>query len=260
MRILVTNDDGIYAPGLAALAEAAAKVGEVHVVAPVVEQSGVAHTISLQHPLRVVEIDRGSKLFGRAVSGAPADCVRLAVRELLHERPNLVLSGVNLGANVGCDVLYSGTVAAAIEGALLGIPSVAVSIEHGRRPDFALAAHIGLVIARHLLALAREVSGLPLLLNVNVPCLPRSRIRGVQITRQSRHGGEEGFVKRKDPRGRFYYWFSEGRAPHSLVEGTDIAALRRGYVSVTPLNYDLTEERLMSILSTQEWSLSEISK
>jgi len=241
MQVLITNDDGIYAPGIAALAEAAAALGEVTIVAPVGERSGVAHSITLVQPLRVVEIEKDGAFFGHGVSGAPADCVRLAVRELLPEAPSLVLSGVNAGFNVGFNIFYSGTVAAAMEGALLGIPSVAVSTDHGGGVDFARPARLAVAIAAEVVLCPAGHRKTPPLLNVNVPAAAGAGPAEVQVTRQSRFGGEEGFDKREDPRGRLYYWFSEVANGDTAEDGTDVAALRRGCVSVTPLHYDLTE-------------------
>ena len=238
MRILLTNDDGVNAPGLAALRDAIADLGEVAVVAPDTEQSGVAHSITLIHPLRVRKVYHGQEFFGYGVSGAPADCVKLACRELLAAPPDLVCAGLNLGANVAINILYSGTVAAAIEGAILGFPSVAFSLAETERPDFPGAA-----------AIAREVLGLILaeplperaVLNVNIPGLPCEQVRGIRVTHQSSSTYRETFEKRHDPWGKAYFWITGGINDQFLREpDSDLLALREGYVSVTPIHFDLT--------------------
>ncbi len=241
MQILITNDDGIYAPGIAALAEAAASLGEVTVVAPLDERSGVAHSITLVEPLRVMAIEKDGAFFGHGVSGAPADCVRLAVRELMPEPPALVLSGVNLGFNVGFNILYSGTVGAAMEGALLGVPSAAISTDHTGDVDLLGVARVGVAIAAEGVLRGTGHRSSPPLLNINVPANAGGETAEVRVTCQGRFGGEEGFDKRTDPRGREYYWFNVVDGHGGAEDGTDIAAVRQGCVSVTPLHYDLTE-------------------
>jgi len=238
--ILVTNDDGIHAPGLAALVDAARTIGEVFVIAPMVEQSGVAHSITLSRPLRVTEVERNDGLFGYGVDGAPADCVKLAVRRLLGRKPDLLLSGVNLGANLGINVFYSGTVAAAREGAILGIASVAVSVQASEQPEFTTAARIAARVARGTLGLAGE--GRPsVLLNVNVPAVPHPRIQGIRATHQSLGGFREGYDARRDRLGRRCYWLTSGAQPEHVDPGSDVEAVEDGFVSVTPLRHDLTQ-------------------
>ncbi|NOZ21090.1 MAG: 5'/3'-nucleotidase SurE [Planctomycetes bacterium] len=250
MRILLTNDDGIHAPGLLALKNELSRTAEVDVVAPMAEQSAVGHSITLHRPLRVIEIERDGELVGYGVNGAPADCVKLALAELLDERPDVVVSGINLGANVGVNVLYSGTVAAAIEGAMFGIPSLAVSIEIEDRPQFDPAARIvGKLIRKMPLA---EL-GDHVILNVNVPAIPPSRIKGVKVTRQSVRAPEEAFDRRTDPRGRYYYWITADFDGLAEEEGTDVNALRDGYVSITPLHFDMTRHTLLQKLGN--WDL-----
>ncbi len=237
MRILVTNDDGIMAPGLLALRRAMAEIGQVDVVAPTTHQSAVGHSITVSDPIRAHRVDLGGGVAGQGVGGSPADCVKLAVLELLDEPPDLVASGVNLGANVGINVLYSGTVAAAVEGAFFGIPSMAVSIEDSDSPDFDGAARI----ARRLVGqwLDRD-AGRPTLLNVNVPDLSRGRPKGVRVAGQSLKGWREGWQRRTDPRGRTYYWMV-GDPEDEDGADSDAAALADGYVTVTPLRFDLTD-------------------
>jgi len=251
MRILVTNDDGIYAPGLLALQQALVKVGRTIVVAPLLEQSAVGHGITLSHPLRVMEVERDGKLFGYGVTGLPADCVKLALREILDKPPDFVVSGINVGANVGINVLYSGTVAAAIEGSMFGIPSIAASVEMIDRPEFDTAAAVVRGLVAQLAAL--HPSKRAILLNVNVPSRKREDIKGIRVTRQSRSISHESYDRRTDPRGRRYYWITaEVSGPDE--EGTDVAALQKGYVSVTPLQYDLTDYELFTELKNWDWS------
>jgi len=238
MRILLTNDDGINAPGLAALRSAVADLGEVVVVAPDMERSGVAHSITLAQPLRIRKVYHGHEFFGYGINGAPADCVKLACREILDQLPDMVLSGINLGANAAINVLYSGTVAAAIEGAMLGVPSLAFSLAETERPDFAEAA----AIARELLE--KLLTNWPpphKLLNVNIPGLPRSRLRGIRVTHQSASAYRELYDKRTDPWGRTYFWITgELTREFEREPESDLRALAEGYISITPLHYDLT--------------------
>jgi len=238
MRILVTNDDGIMAPGLMAMRRVLADLGQVAVVAPTMPQSAVGHSITLTDPIRAHRVDLGDGVVGQGVEGSPADCVKLAVLELLDEPPDLVASGVNLGANVGINVLYSGTVAAAVEGAFFGVPSVAVSIEDSDSPDFEGAARI----ARRLIDqwLTRD-AGQATLLNVNVPDLSRGTPKGVRVAGQSLKGWREGWQRRTDPRGRTYYWMVGDPEREEEGAGSDAAALAEGYVTVTPLRFDLTD-------------------
>lgn len=239
--ILLTNDDGINAAGLAAMHQALAGIEDVVVVAPDMEQSGTAHSITLHVPLRVRKIHRDGELYGYAVNGSPADCVKLAIWELLPERPEAVISGINYGSNLGVSVLYSGTVAAALEGAMFGLPSFAFSLDYREELDFSVAAEI----TRSVYLNFKE-KPLPsgTLLNVNIPAIPADQIQGAMITRMSRAGYNERFEKRVDPRGNVYYWITGSIDDADSTQETDIAAVGNGYVSITPLHYDLTELRV----------------
>ncbi|MGQ9692462.1 MAG: 5'/3'-nucleotidase SurE [Thermaceae bacterium] len=235
MRILVTNDDGIFSPGIKALGLAMRALGEVAVVAPDVEQSAVGHGITVRRPLRFKHT--ASAGFGEIpayrVDGTPADCVVLGVH--LLGRPNLLVSGINIGVNLGLDLTHSGTVAGALEGASLGIPSLAFSLDtSGEELDFTVAAQFAVEIARFVLK-----HGLPpgTLLNVNFPA---GRPKGVLVTRLSTHRYEDTVVERLDPEGRPYYWIA-GQPVGEEEEGTDLWALRRGYISVTPVSLDFTD-------------------
>jgi 5'-nucleotidase len=246
MRILVTNDDGITAPGMAVLVEIAKSLcDDVWVVAPETNQSGTSHSLTLTGPLRMRQVDDRSY----AVTGTPTDCVIMAVRHLLKDhRPDLVLSGVNDSSNVAEDVTYSGTVAGAMEGTLLGIPSIALSlmtvgIREGNEIHWATAREHGPKVIAQVLK-----TGWPAgtLLNINFPALPPDKVTGVAITRQGvRDQDSLAIEERADPFGKKYYWFGFRYRPSTLVEGTDLAALAAGKISVTPLSLDLTSEAVL---------------
>lgn len=245
--ILVTNDDGVQAPGLLVLAEALGALGDVWVYAPDREQSAVSHGVSLHRPLRVTEVRRQWFM----VDGTPADCVMLAVRDLLPRRPSLVVSGVNPGANLGDDVTYSGTVAGAREGMLLGLPAFAVSDVAYSPKHLETAARVAGVVARH--ALDR---GLPpdTVLNVNVPDLPFEALRGVAVTRMGRRDYKDEIIRRTDPRGGVYYWIGGAEPSHVAAPGTDFEAILEGRVSITPLHRDVTNQGAIAALA--EWDIA----
>lgn len=241
---LLTNDDGIHAPGLVALRAAFEGRSRTAVAAPLSQRSAVGHSITIHQPISCDSIPLGRGRHGFAVDGTPADCVKLALCELLPAPPRFVLSGVNFGANLGVNVFYSGTVAAAMEAAFAGIPSFALSLCTKTEPRWKDA----IVIARRVVEeFAPFVEGTPVCLNVNIPNIPASQVRGVRITRQAPVAWEDYFHRRQDPRGRTYFWMdgdqalskSRRPAPHNL---SDIEAIRRGYVSVTPLRLSLTCE------------------
>ncbi len=249
-RILISNDDGIYAPGIQAMYEAVKDLGEVTVVAPAGEQSAVGHAITLSDPIKAKPISRPDGFRGYAVGGTPADCVKLAVCALLPKPPDLVLSGINLGPNTGISVIYSGTVSAATEGVILGIPSVAISLGSYQKPRWDVAARVARQIAQHVLRV-----GLPpdTLLNVNVPNLPAKQIRGYRTTLMGRSRFVEKFDRRTDPQGNVYYWM-DGELELLGDEGeTDIIAVREGFVSLTPIWFDLTHRAALP--AVQAWKL-----
>ncbi len=248
--ILLTNDDGIYAQGILAAWQELRKIAEVTVVAPDAERSAVGHAITLLLPLRTKEVVRRSVRFGYAVNGMPADCVKIAVKAILPRPPDLVVSGINLGANTGTNVIYSGTVSAATEARILGIPSIAVSLATFTNPHFTYSARF-----TRKLALAVLNHGLPekTLLNVNIPNLPEDQIRGVAITRQGESRVEEEFEKRIDPRQQTYYWLDGTFRLHETVQDADATMVSKGYVSITPIQYDLTAYQ--SIDALRSWDL-----
>ena len=252
MRILLTNDDGIFAPGLAALERVLRGIGEVSVVAPATEQSGVGHAITFLTPLTAKEVFAGDRHRGWAVDGSPADAVKLGITEFCPQRPDLVVSGINSGLNAGINVLYSGTVAAAIEGAFFGITSIAVSLEWDEHADFDRAADIAAAIVRGLLA-RRPAGGS--LFNVNIPTRAlrgRPRLRVVPMS-VARYG--EAFERRVDPRGRAYYWATNEPPPPPSSNESDVTALAAGSVTLTPLDYDLTHRTSLDALADGSWDI-----
>jgi len=249
MNVLVTNDDGIDAPGLAALAEAARAFGQVWVVAPRHEQSGVGHGVTLSRPLRLSRVEREGRLFGHAVSGTPADCVKVAVTASLVPRPGLVLSGVNFGRNAGIHLFYSGTVAAAIEAAMLGVPSAAVSVDFADSPDFTTAAQVACEVIGPMVRRWADGGEAPQALNVNVPALPRGSIRGVRLAAQCSRAFVEVMERRGSEDGSEACWLSDVGWPVGMEEDSDVALVREGYVTVTPLRFDMTDWEWMRRIS-----------
>ncbi|MCB9357086.1 MAG: 5'/3'-nucleotidase SurE [Calditrichaeota bacterium] len=248
MIILISNDDGIQSEGLHALVRAVSDLGQVWVVAPDREQSAVGHSITISEPIRYVDFELDGAFRTFAVNGSPADCVKLALSELLPEAPALVLSGINRGENTGISVIYSGTVSAATEGAINGIPAAAISVDSFSPTNYDAAAAVSRRTAE--LVMAR---GLPegTLLNVNVPELPAEEIVGIKVVRQGRGRFKETFLKRTDQRGRIYYWMDGHKLPLDETD-TDGIALLQGYVAITPIQFDLTHHAYLEELS--EWA------
>jgi len=247
MRILCTNDDGIHAVGLSVLAEAARALGEVSIVAPDRQQSASSHSLTLGRPLRVTRTDNGQYV----IDGTPTDCVLVAVNMLLDERPDFVLSGVNHGPNMGEDVLYSGTVAAAMEGTILGIPSIAISFtgEGVHIPDYG-------ELLEKLLRSLLEQEEFPgeTFFNINIPAVPVDRIEGVRVTQLGRRTYSDSLTRSSDPGGHEYFWIGGGRSHWSGADDSDFRAVEADCVSVTPLHMDLTNYRLLE--SVREWKLT----
>lgn len=247
MRILLTNDDGILAEGLIALYEELKGDFELSVVAPEIEMNAVGHAITLSNPLRVRRINRNGVFFGYGVSGTPADCVKIAVHEILQQRPDIVLSGVNLGSNVGINLLYSGTVSAAMEGAFLGFPSIAISLNTKEDPDFSFAARF----SRRIIGFVME-NGLSVgtALNVNIPSIPEDQIKGISFTTQDLVRQRDEYEKRRDPRGNVYYWLAKETPVEESTSNTDLRALTENRITITPITFDLTELKEMKRLSS----------
>lgn len=247
MRILLSNDDGIHSPGMEALFQSVKDLGEVIVAAPDSQMSAVGHAITISDPIKVVEVCYPNGLCGFAIGGTPADCVKLAVEALLDRPPDLVISGINLGPNAGISVIYSGTVSAATEGTILGIPSMAVSINTFKDPIWPTAAQVARRMAEKILS-----EGLPrdTLLNVNVPNVPFEKLNGYEVTTMARSQFKEVFHRRTDPRGNVYYWMDGEMELADGQSGTDVQALERGRVSLTPLRFDLTHRDQMEFFRT----------
>jgi 5'-nucleotidase len=244
MRILLSNDDGYQAPGLLALHAAMSSVADVVVVAPDRDRSGASNSLTLEQPIRARTADNG---FVR-VEGTPTDCVHLAITGLLDTEPDMVVSGINAGANMGDDVIYSGTVAAATEGRFLGLPAIAVSLASHTPRYFETAARVALELVEHL----REQPLAPdSILNVNVPDLPHGELQGIVATRLGHRHKAEPVIKQTDPRGRPIYWVGQAGPEQDAGPGTDFHAVRNGFVSVTPLQVDLTRHQVLPAL--RDW-------
>ncbi|MGL4448540.1 5'/3'-nucleotidase SurE [Shewanella sp.] len=244
IRILVSNDDGVNAPGIKALTEALSDIAAVLTVAPDRNCSGASNSLTLSNPLRISRLDNGYI----SVHGTPTDCVHLAIRELCEGEPDMVVSGINAGANMGDDTLYSGTVAAAMEGRFLGLPAVAISLTGSEGKHYQSAAFYARRIVEGLLAhpLASDQ-----ILNVNVPDLPLAQIKGIKVTRLGARHKAEGIVRTQDPAGREIFWLGPPGSEQDASSGTDFHAIAQGYVSITPLTVDLTAYRQLAAL--QNW-------
>jgi 5'-nucleotidase len=248
--ILLTNDDGIFAPGLYALYLSLREIAEISIVAPDSERSAVGHAITISDPLRVSEFEKNGQFFGHAVNGTPADCVKIAYYALLSKKPDMVVSGINYGSNTGINVIYSGTVSAATEGTILGIPSFAISLTTFRDAYFDYAAKFGARLVGKILE-----HGLPkgTFLNVNVPNVQEAEIRGVAVTRMGAGMYEDKYDKRIDPRNHVYYWLTGSKMDLDEGPETDDGAIRNNMVSVTPIHFDLTKHEFLGELL--EWKL-----
>lgn len=250
-RILLTNDDGIYSEGLRKFAAALKNVGDVTIVAPDREQSAASHALTLNRPLRLIQLEENEWI----VDGTPTDCVNLGVLKLLNEsRPDIVVSGINFGPNLGDDVTYSGTISAAFEGSLLHIPSIAFSALVGEHFSFDRCARFAAALTKHAVEHERDPN---VVLNVNFPIGPWN---GVKVTRLGKRIYTEGIIERKDPRGRAYYWIGGGMPTWHPAEGTDFEAVESGYVSITPLHLDLTHHQSIARLQPLEELLADAAK
>jgi 5'-nucleotidase len=251
MRILLTNDDGVFAPGLAALEQQLRHLGEVVVIAPATEQSGVGHSITYLTPLTCKSIHRDGRHWAWAVEGSPADCSKLAITELLRDNPvDLVVSGINSGLNAGINVLYSGTVAAAIEAAFFGITSVAVSLEYDEDADFQSAA----VIARNVIGgLVKQPDAAGKLFNLNIPTAATLSPAELKVVPMGLAQYGNSYEKRTDPGGRDYYWALWSEPEKPPAERTDLTELRKGNVTLTPLNFDMANHDMLGEMDS--WDL-----
>ena len=238
MKILISNDDGIESKGIEALVRSLKEIADVTVVAPAKEQSAVGHAITMQIPLRILKTYKDGEFFGYAVNGTPADCVKIGVRNIMDEKPDLMISGINHGSNTAINIIYSGTVSAAREAAIMDIPSIAISVTNHEVTDFDFAAKVA-----KLLALDIYDKDLPLgtLLNVNVPDVPEDKIAGILLTRQGKSKWDDIYEQRVDPNGRDYYWLKGNLLEVDNDIETDQAAIKNKYVSVSPIHFDLTD-------------------
>ncbi len=249
--ILVTNDDGIFAPGILQLKDDLSQIGVVTVVAPISEKSAVGHAITLSDPLRVIEVERNGDFFGFGVNGTPADCVKLGIRCLMENKPDIIVSGINQGSNTAINIIYSGTVSAAAESVIMDVPAVAVSLTSYTSKDFSYAGKVARQISREVLR-----NGLPegVLLNVNVPPIAEDEIEGVVPTRQGKGKYDEAFDKRTDPNNRTYYWLTGKRMILDFDNDIDDVVVMNNKVSVTPIHYDLTRYDFLEELN--KWKLA----
>jgi 5'-nucleotidase len=256
MLILLTNDDGIMAPGIVAMHRELAKLGDVNVIAPETVQSATGHGITISAPLLTSKVTIDGAFTGTAVDGRPADCVKLAVTQILQRQPDLVVSGMNAGANVGVNHIYSGTVAAAIEAGFLGLPSIAVSLHlHKDVPvDYARAAAWALEAIKLVLSAGLDGGEV---VSINIPALPPGESpRGVKVVRQCTRAFMDQYERRLDPRGREYFWNSSVFVLGETDADTDVAAIRDKYIAITPLQFDLTNHAMTQRWRQRKWSLS----
>ena len=255
MRILLTNDGGIYAPGIAALESKLPQLGDVSLVAPATEQSGVGHSITFLEPLVCKKVFDGKRFRGYAVEGSPADCVKLGVSELVEEPVDLIVSGINGGLNAGINVLYSGTVAAAIEGAFFRYNSFAVSLEYDPHADFEIAAELAVGLIGQILSRKQSI---PQLYNINIPTAATVLARKGGIPQVycvpmgvERYG--EHYIRRQDPKGRDYYWATNDPPPRRTEHPTDLTIISDGHISVTPLKFDMTD--VSTLENMEKWEI-----
>ncbi|TMQ59095.1 MAG: 5'/3'-nucleotidase SurE [Candidatus Eisenbacteria bacterium] len=246
MEILVTNDDGIHADGLRALTRSLQPLGTVTVIAPDREQSAASHALTLHRPLRIKKVEEGIL----SVDGTPTDCVLLGVHGFLKQKPNLVVSGINHGPNMGNDTSYSGTVAAAIEGTFLGIPSVAISLASWDSADFEPAGRVAYELVKSLLEHGMHAG---MCVSVNIPPIPRADMKGIRVTRLGKRVYHDVIVEKTDPRGKLYYWIGGEDPTWEQDELSDFNAVSEGYVSVTPLMLELTDYK--AIVEMESWGL-----
>lgn len=248
--IILSNDDGYNAEGIRILRKEIARISEVIIVAPETEQSAMGHAITLLEPLKVRELRENGEFLGYAVKGTPADCVKIAIAELLDEPPEMVISGINLGGNLGTCVIYSGTVSAAIEACIMGVPAIAVSLDTFENPDFQVAAEF---IAKLIPFLREKPIPDGVVLSINVPPIPKDQIAGVAMTRQGKSRVIETFDKRVNPRNDTYYWLAGEMRFDEVDDGTDCEMIAKNYITITPIHYDLTSFKALEEMKDWEF-------
>lgn len=253
MKILVTNDDGINAIGIKELAHSLKKLGEVIIVAPDRERSATGHAITMHQPLRIEKVDfHDSNIDAWSINGTPSDCVKIAVESILSEKPDIIVSGINNGPNLGTDVLYSGTVSAAIEGALHNIPSLAMSV-YGSRAGINYEGATFFSCNLVEIALANKMPN-NLVLNINFPSLDKNDIKGIKITELGIRKYQNSYEERKDPMGKSYYWLSGSLIEINNTDTSDVECVKNGYISVTPLHFDLTDYKYINDM--KNWDIN----
>jgi len=253
LKILISNDDGINSPGIAALAAELKNFGEITVVAPLTEQSAVGHAITMKFPLRVTEHFKNGEFFGYAVDGTPADCIKIGIRNLMKEPPDIVLSGINHGSNTAINIIYSGTVSAAREAAIMDVPAIAISVTSHDALHFEFAAKLS---ARLTMMVVKEGMRNGTLLNVNIPDLPREKIKGIRITQQGKSKWDDIYEERIDPYGKKYYWLTGNLIQADSSLNIDQFAIKNDYISITPIHFDLTDYKTYSAM--KEWKLDNL--
>jgi 5'-nucleotidase len=253
LKILVSNDDGINSVGISKLVEELSKIGTVTVVAPATEQSAAGHSITMKNPLRVTEYFVNNKLFGFAVNGTPADCVKMGIKNLLKEKPDIVISGINNGSNAAINVIYSGTVSAAREAAIMDVPAIAISVNSHTPNHYEYAAKLAAKLVK-LVSEKKLRNGT--LLNVNVPDLPEEEIAGVLLTKQGKTRWDDFYEKRVDPYGIDYYWLTGKMDFKDDDNDRDVVAMDNGYASVTPIHFDLTDYKMFETM--KNWELNSL--
>jgi len=254
LKILVCNDDGISSVGISVLVEELKKIGDVIVVAPSTEQSAVGHSITMKFPLRVKEYFVNGNLFGYAVDGTPADCIKMGIKNILHQKPDIVISGINNGSNAAINVIYSGTVSAAREAAIMDVPSIAISVASHNPNYYEYAAKLASNLAK-LVCKNKLRTGT--LLNVNVPDLPENEIKGVLLTKQGLTKWEDCYEERLDPYGVKYYWLTGNMDYQDIDIDRDVIAINNGYASITPIHFDLTDYLMFDKM--KNWDLNSLS-
>jgi len=255
LKILISNDDGIDSPGIAALTKELKKIGDVTVIAPRTEQSAVGHAITMKFPLRITEYYKNGDFFGYAIDGTPADCIKIGIRNILKEKPDIVISGINCGSNTAINIIYSGTVSAAREAAIMDVPAIAVSVTSHEPNHYEYAAKFSADLTK-LVVQHKLTTGT--LLNVNVPDLPDEQIKGVLLTQQGKSKWDDIYEERLDPYGKKYYWLTGNlmQVDNNLI--TDQHAVRENYVSVTPIHFDLTDYETYDKM--KHWHLENMHK
>lgn len=255
MKILISNDDGIDSPGIFALVNEMKKIGDVTVVAPRTEQSAVGHAITMKIPLRVTEYYKDGEFFGYAIDGTPADCIKIGIRNIMKSPPDIVLSGINHGSNTAINIIYSGTVSAAREAAIMDVPAIAISVTNHDAKNFNYAAKIAKMLTKLVIK-----NGLPngTLLNVNVPDLPEEQIAGIRITRQGKSKWDDIYEERIDPYGKKYYWLTGNLVETDKDLDIDQIAIKNNYVSITPIHFDLTDYKTYK--SMLSWGIEKLTQ